>query len=226
MLIGAAMNPRPDLLGPGLGDTQQRLLLALKQRGPSTLQEASADLAFATATVREHMLALEQHRLVERSGTRSNGPGRPEVVYALTAGGEALFPRREGELLRELVEYLIGQGLDTLVHDFYVARIAKRRQDARQRVAGLSAGKRLAEVARIMSEDGYMASVVRQGGRTVLRLAHCPISDVVRVTQVPCRAEEHFIADLLGTALERVEYMPDGCSSCSYATSKTRVGRA
>jgi predicted ArsR family transcriptional regulator len=53
----------------------------------------------------------------------------------------------------------------------------------------------------------------------VLRLCHCPIRDVVDVTRLPCRFEEELVAELLGSAITREEYIPDGQASCSYRCS-------
>ena len=49
-----------------------------------------------------------------------------------------------------------------------------------------------------------------------LRICHCPIRDLVDVTQAPCRSEQALIAELLGEPLERIEYLPEGRASCLY----------
>jgi DeoR family transcriptional regulator, suf operon transcriptional repressor len=207
-----------ELFGPGLGEAQRSVLLALKTRGAATLADLGRELDYAPATLREHLQSLVARRLVSRRARRRAGPGRPQVEYALAPDGEALFPRREGEVLRELVRFLLDEGQRDLLVRFFAARIAARRGAAHARVAKRPAAERLGEVARILSEDGYMARVVpADDGRSTLRLAHCPIKDVVAVTDLPCRAEETFVAELLGTKLARIEYMPNGCSACTYA---------
>jgi len=217
--------PDKDLFGPGLGEARRRLLLALKRRGAATLADLDTELDYAPATLREHLQGLVAQGLVSRRGRRRAGPGRPEVEYALAPDGEALFPRREGELLRELVQFLLDEDRRDLLTRFFAARIADRRADAHARVARRPAAERLAEVARILSEDGYMAEVVPADGNSpALRLAHCPIADVVAVTDLPCRAEERFVADLLGTKLARIEYMPHGCNACTYVRRGRSAG--
>jgi predicted ArsR family transcriptional regulator len=216
----------PDLFGPGLGEAQRRILLVVKRRGTATLAEVGEELDYAPATLREHAQVLVTRGLLERRGTRRAGPGRPHVIYGLARDGEALFPRREGELLRELVRFLIDQGHRGLLVRFFAARVTARRGNARERVAGRSGSDRLAEIARMLSEDGYMAEVVRlEDGRPSLRLAHCPIADVVAVTDLPCQAEEKFVTDLLGERLDRIEYMPEGCSACTYVR-RSAVGKS
>jgi predicted ArsR family transcriptional regulator len=202
---------------PGLGDTQRGLLLILKRRGPATQAEVGQELDFAPATLREHLQALNARGLVERRGTRRGKRGRPEVVYALTSSAEALFPRREAETLRALATYLIDHGQFQLVDEFFSARVAARRPAALARVRGLRGADRFTEVARILSEQGFMAQVTTARAEPTLRLCHCPISALVEVTHAPCRYEQELIGDLLGRPLHRTEYLPDGQGSCSYA---------
>lgn len=207
-----------DLPGPGLGLTQRRLLLALKRRGSATLAELGAELGCTPATLREHLESLVRRGLAARRGTRRTGPGRPRVVYGLAPGGEALFPRREGEILRDLARFLLGRGESELLAEFFGRRAAARRAAAKARVAGLTGAARLAEVARILSEEGYLAEVVAGSDRRpALRLAHCPISAVVGVTPLPCQFEEALVQGLLGERLDRIEYLPAGADACLYA---------
>lgn len=215
------MNGGGDLLGPGLGETQRRLLLALKRLGPSTLPELGAELDFAPATLREHTQALAGRGLVERYGSRRAGPGRPQVIYRLTRAGEALFPRREGQVLQDLARHLLSRGQAEVLVEFLAERIAARIPAALTRVAPLEGNARMAEVARILSEEGYMAEIVPQapGGAPVLKLCHCPIRDLVAVSPAPCRAEIGFVEKLLGRRLARTEFLPEGGRSCSYSVS-------
>ena len=202
--------------GPGLGATQRGLLLALKRLGPTTQAAAGRELDCTAATLREHLQALRALGLVERRGTRRGQRGRPEVIYALTPAGEALFPRREAETLRALAAYLIDSGHLHLVEEFCATRVALRRPAALARVHGLQGADRFAEVTRILSEQGFMAQVHGAGADLTLRLCHCPISALVQVTHAPCRYEQALIGELLGRPLHRTEYLPDGQGSCSY----------
>jgi predicted ArsR family transcriptional regulator len=85
------------------------------------------------------------------------------------------------------------------------------------RVEDLSGEARLQEVARILTEEGFMAEVQTDDeGRRVLRLSHCPLRKLVDVTRAPCRAELSFVRELLGERLARVSYIPTGDSACCY----------
>jgi predicted ArsR family transcriptional regulator len=209
------IDPTP-LAGLGLGDTQQAVLLTLKRLGAATQAQVAREVPFAPATLREHLQSLVARGLVQRRGSRHAKPGRPEVVYALTERGNALFPSRASDVLHELIVYLIDVGETTLLERFFAARVAARRPAALERVRGLTGPERAQEAARILSEEGFMALVGGTPEEPTLRLCHCPIRDVVSITRIPCRYEQELVAELLERPLRRVEYLPDGDASCSY----------
>jgi predicted ArsR family transcriptional regulator len=204
----------------GPGQTQRAILDLLKRGGNATIQELARALGLNIETVRGHLKALTALALVQRESARSSGPGRPEIVYGLTADAEALFPRREGAILRELASYLKQSGNGHLLRKFIEHGIAHRRDEALARVAHLQGRDRLDEVARILSEVGFMARVEGSEEAPTLRLCHCPIRALVDATRVPCRAELGLIAELLGERPARLSYIPDGEPSCSYAVAR------
>lgn len=207
----------------GLGDSQRELLLAIKKAGEATLGELSAGFDLATETVREHVNALTARGLTERVGRRREGPGRPAIVYGLSERGEALFPHREGALLRELTEHLTESGHEEVLEEFFEARIDRQRSEATRRLEGMQGEERVREVARILSEQGFMAEVeTSDEGAPGLRLCHCPLKEMVAVSHLPCRAEIGFIEELLGESLDRSEYMPEGDHSCTYRMAAGR----
>jgi predicted ArsR family transcriptional regulator len=205
-----------DLQAPGLSPSQQRVLGRLKRTGATTIPVIAGELSLNVETVRHHLRALEGLGYVERRGTRKPRPGRPEVLYALTAQAERLFPSRQGEVLRGLAEYLKETGNSALIEEFFERWISARRPAALARVEGLTGEARLREVAAIMAELGFMASAEMAGDRGQLHLCNCPLRDLVEVSTVPCRAEIAFIRQLLGERLTRLAYIPAGDTSCSY----------
>jgi predicted ArsR family transcriptional regulator len=217
--------------GPGLGSSQRTLLERLKRLGTASLGELEGDFGLARETVRDHLKALGAEGLVERAGVRREGPGRPQVLYRLSAEGERLFPRREGELLRELATFLIDDGREDLLAAFFERRAAGKRERLAARVAGLDPEPRLREVAAILTEEGFLAEAAGTAGTPGvagpprLRLCHCPLREVVAVSHLPCRAELALIEELLGRRLERQTFIPDGASACTYAVLE-RAGDA
>ncbi|MFW5947405.1 MAG: helix-turn-helix transcriptional regulator, partial [Gemmatimonadota bacterium] len=171
---------------PGLGDSRRAILSALKESGGATVPDLAKVVGLNIETVREHLRILRSQGLVERRGTRAEGPGRPTVVYGLTAEAESLFPRREAEVLRELAVFLKETGRADVLDEFFRHYIGGRRADALARVEGLEGVERLREAARILSEQGFMAVVDEDDDTPRLRLCHCPLRELVEVSKVPC----------------------------------------
>lgn len=223
-MASASVNPASGdstapLFGPGLGETQRAILLLLKRLGPATQADVGREVLYAPATLREHLRTLTSHGFVERQGCRRGRRGRPEVVYALTRRGEALFPHGEAAVLRDLVRHLAERGHADWVDRFFAERGAAR-PDALARVHGLSGAARFAEVARILSEKGFMAVVDGTPSEPTLRLCHCPIRELADVTRAPCRYEQALIAELLELPLDRTASVVEGQASCMYREAR------
>jgi predicted ArsR family transcriptional regulator len=139
------------------------------------------------------------------------------VLYGLTPRADALFPQRESQILADLAAHLLKRGDEGTLKRFFEERASRRLKTGRARLAGLRGGKRLEEVARFLTEEGYMAEVADGA----LRLAHCPLMGVVSVTRLPCRAELAMVEKLVGRRLRRIDYLPDGGLSCSYRAKRT-----
>lgn len=201
---------------PKLNSSQRTILDLLKHRGSLTVPALASTLDLNVETVRSHVKGLVREDLVRREGSVADGPGRPEIVYGLTADAERLFPRSEPEILRRLAGYLRRTDHQDLLDDFFDEWLGERREEAMARVAHLEGDERLDEVAAIMSELGFMALVERTDDAKRLRLCHCPMRSLIQETRMPCRAEIGFVRELLGEELRRETYIPAGDAACSY----------
>ncbi len=220
------MQTKESVFGPGIGESQRRLLGLIKRSGECTLAQLEAGFDLNRETLRTHLKSLAAMGLVERPGVHRSGPGRPHVLYRLTVAGEALFPRREGALLGELAGFLHEQGRRDLLEKFFDLRLARRRQELTPRVAGLRGRERLEAVAEILSEEGFIAEVVAGETGPRLRLCHCPILDLVATSDLPCRFEMRLIETLLGERSRRETFIPDGDHACTYSISTTSTARS
>jgi len=217
------------VIGPG--DTKRVILDTLKREGTVTIPDLAAALDLNVETVRSHVKALVSEGLIARCGVRRDGPGRPEGVYELTRRAARFFPGREGQILHELAAFLDETGHDHLLEAFFRRFAADREARAAPRLEGLDGLARVEEVARFLTEEGYMAEVVVERPAAAasapiprLRLCNCPIRDLVRVTRIPCGAEIGLIRNLLAEPMVRVEYIPDGDAACGYAVGVAPSG--
>src|SRR3989454_5611310 len=132
------------------------VLLELKRAQPRTAKQLADTLGVSPNAVRHHLKELEAESLIAY-GREQRGVGAPTFAYRLSAAGEALFPRAYEATLTELLERVTekaGRGAAVeLFRDHY--------RDLTHRVSaeleGKGAPERVALVARLMSEQGYMA---------------------------------------------------------------------
>lgn len=199
------------------GESQQRILDHVKRRGAGTVPEIARALEINVETVRSHLRRLRTRGLIERTGSRSRGVGRPEVVYVLTDEADRLFPDRAGRLLADLVDFLRREGETETLTTFFAEQGDARTSRAMRELAGLEGEARVRRLAELLTEEGFMAGVDKTAeGELQLRLSHCPIRNLVDVTTAPCRAELSSVARALEARLKRVSYIPDGQSACCY----------
>jgi predicted ArsR family transcriptional regulator len=199
------------------------VLDSLKQHGEATVEEVAGSLGITPAGARQHLAALIREGLVvEVDEPRPPGArGRPRRRYSLTERAEPLFPKAYGELANELLGYLEAEGGEV------VDRLFDRRRDARveaakQRLARRNGfGARVAELARILDEDGYLADwEALPDGSFRITEHNCAILAVAERQPRACRAEIEFLqAALAGSTVERVTHIVAGAHQCAYVVT-------
>jgi predicted ArsR family transcriptional regulator len=198
--------------------TVDRLLYALKARGPQTAALLSKKLKITPVAVRQLLARLESAGLVHNED-RVAGVGRPKRHWRLSAAGHARFPDNHAGLTAELLESvgaIFGeQGLERLISHREAATRAQYR-DALRPAKGLAA--RVKALARIRSAEGYMAEVAVEGGALLLIENHCPICVAASKCQAFCRSELAIFREVLGprVQVERQEHLIEGARRCVY----------
>jgi predicted ArsR family transcriptional regulator len=199
-----------------MASTRRAVLVALKRRGVMRAGELAADLGITVAAVRQQLGRLEEDGLVTHSSD-PDGRGRPAHRYELTTSAEALFPKRYADLTTELLGYL-GGPQSTEVSRLFEQRRRRRLNDAERRLAGLKLDEQVAELTRILDEDGYLADVHRlDGGGWRITEHNCAILSVAPGYRQACVSELAFIRDARPSGhVERVAHLLDGAHVCSY----------
>lgn len=205
---------------PPVTQSQRDVLYALKRRGETTVEELAASLAITVSGARQHLLALISTDLVSsREERRITGSrGRPRHLYAPTAAAENLFPKAYGELTNELLSYLDADD-PTVIDKIFAMRRDSRIANAQRRLAGKNTlAKQVAELTRILDEDGYLASWEKApGGRFRIIEHNCAIFAVASRYGTACSSELAFLrAALAHTEVERVAHMLNGARHCAY----------
>lgn len=196
-----------------LQPTRRKILLALKKSGGMTAAELSELLGMTSMGVRRHLTTLERDGLV-MFDSQQRGLGRPSYLYQLTERADALFPRTYHILTNELLGYLPEEDLEQI----FARRLERRIRLGRARLAGLSFHERVAELARVLDEEGYFAEWEQVDDSTyVVREFNCAIHEVAYRYRQACATEFEFIRAMLPEAtVTRDDYLMSGASACSY----------
>lgn len=205
------------------------VLTQLKRAQPLTARELAFKLGVSLNAARHHLKELEVEGLVSYS-REHRGVGAPVFTYRLSPAGEELFPRRYGDALTAMLGAVVereGRGAAVGLLESYFAALADR---MRTQLAGVPRSERLAVVARLLSEEGYMAEAgpaerapaeqsrgEASGGRVAVLTEHnCAIPAVAERFPEICAAEARFLAEVLGAEVERTGHILSGCPACAY----------
>jgi DeoR family suf operon transcriptional repressor len=172
-------------------------------------------LGISLNAVRHHLKELEGDALVEYE-RQHRGVGAPTFAYRLSAAGEALFPRRYEATLTELLDYVVrrdGRASAVAVLEARYDALARR---LGQELAGATPSERMAAVAQLLSDEGYMAEGTASAGSGTLIEHNCAVQAVAERFPEICAAEARFLAAALGAEVERRGHILSGCSACEY----------
>ena len=200
-----------------VSEAQRAVLYALRRRGECTTDGLAEALGMSVSGARQHLAALTEAGLVASTtvARRPGQRGRTEHTHHLTAEAEPLFPKAYGELTNQLLGYLRPEAVEAAFEQRRDDRIAA----ARIRLADRpSFAARVAELATILDEDGYLASFERAGrDRFVVTEHNCAILAVAQEHPHACSSEIEFIRAALPDAeVERTTHMVAGAHSCTY----------
>lgn len=213
MQIGS-MNPET----PGSG--RDRVLFQLKMHGPQTAARVGKRLDVTAMAVRQHLAVLQGEGVVDFTDERRK-VGRPARVWQLTAKANDRFPNSHAELVVDMLQAIqraFGEaGLKRLTAErtrtqveSYRARMPGRDRPLEERVAAL---------ARIRREEGYMAASRRvRKGTIELVENHCSISRAAQFCPKLCGGELTLFREVLGdhVTVERIEHMLSGDRRCTF----------
>jgi DeoR family suf operon transcriptional repressor len=201
------------------------LLVELKKAQRLTAKELASRLHVSLNGVRHHLKELESEGLIAYE-RQYHGVGAPAFAYRLTPAGEALFPRRYEATLNEVLDQVVereGRAGAVAVLEARYAALTRRLQE---QLAGAAPAERLASVARLLSEEGYMAEAAVSSTNGTLVEHNCAIQAVAERFPEICAAEAKFLAAVLGAEVQREAHILSGCSACEYRVQFNSVPSA
>lgn len=196
-----------------------KVLFCIKTKGPISTSVIANDLNLTGEAARQHVQKLTSLGLVEGvQCAAQSGAGRPRQNWVLTELGHQRFPDTHAQLVLQLIDSvrtIFGDdGLEKLIEQ----REAESRTKYLARCKNLPLAQRLAELAEVRSEEGYMAKVEQDGDSWLFIENHCPICAAATACQNFCRSELALFREVIGEEahIEREQYLLDGAGRCVY----------
>jgi predicted ArsR family transcriptional regulator len=195
------------------------VLHALKSAGPQTAEALGRRLAITAVGARQHLARLAEDGLVD-AVDQSEGVGRPKRVWSLTEAGHARFPDNHAGLTLELIGAIRKTGGEAMLDAVIAAREQAALKTYRRTLDGAASLKeKVKRLAKVRSEEGYMASTASAGDGALLLIEnHCPICVAAKACQGFCRSELALFRETLGegVSVEREEHIVSGARRCVY----------
>ncbi len=198
--------------------TRRQILNVLKAEGPLGVAMLAARLGVTGMAVRQHLKALEAEGLAT-SHSRPVPVGRPAQVWELTREADRFFPEAYAELSVSLIDAMQEAfGADGF-RRVLAARSERQEVDYRRNIpAAAPLASKLVELARIRTEEGYMAEVRADEQGFLLIEKHCPICAAATFCQGFCSLELDLFRAVLGpgVSVQRVDHIVSGDHRCAY----------
>lgn len=198
------------------------VLLFVKTHGEVTAAMLADELGMTKEGARLNLLKLAEDGVVQ-AVVKSEGVGRPITYYTLTEKGMSGLPDSHAQVTVELlqsVKKLLGDNaLDLLIGE-REKHTYQRYEKALTKANTLE--QRLEVLARIRSEEGYMAEWKKEGNDYFLIENHCPICAAATECQGFCRAELKNFQALIGKQykIERIKHIIADDPRCVYKIVK------
>jgi predicted ArsR family transcriptional regulator len=196
--------------------TRKVILSMIKTQGPLGVHEMSKQLGITEMAVRRHINTLEKDGLLDATLVRQ-AMGRPSNVYSLTPLADELFPKKYMQLTMDLLGELLEDEGQEKIDQLFNARQEKLELRYQSRMKARSLEERVAELAHIQNENGYMVEWSQlYEGEFILSEHNCPITQVANNFQQACKCELALFQNLLDAHVERTECLAKGGSKCVY----------
>src|SRR5215204_219513 len=204
---------------PGERKTRRAITKLKKTEGPSDSAQLAERMGLTAMAVRQHLYALQREGLVTAE-ERPVPIGRPAKFWRLTREADKLFPEAYAELSVALIDSVKDAFGEEGLERVLTSRSARQKSDYSKRIRpGDPLERKLQELAKVRSEEGYMAEIRRDDdGSFLLVENHCPICAAANACQGFCSTELDLFRSVLGPGVEveRVEHVVSGDQRCAY----------
>jgi len=205
--------------GMSTARTKDRLLHALKTKGPQTAAQLARRFGITAMAVRQHLDDLQGEGLVAFEAERGR-VGRPRRRWRVTDAASERFPDSHAELAVGLLEAVRGSLGEAAMERLLDARLGQQLSayERQMPAKGAPLAKRVAALAAIRRAEGYMATWSKTDDGFLLVENHCPICAAAQACTGLCSTELALFERVLGAGVrvERTEHMIEGARRCAY----------
>ncbi len=198
--------------------SRRKIIDILKRSGASDAAGLAENIGISPMAARQHLYTLAEEGLVEAM-TSPDGIGRPSKQWSLTPAADKFFPQGYADLtaglLASMREAFGDEGVDKIVD----IRMRDQLSAYQTRLNGTdNLLARLEELAKIRTEEGYMAEVRKDNEGYLFIENHCPICAAAKACTGLCSAELSLFQSVLGNdvKVERTEHILLGARRCAY----------
>ncbi len=200
--------------------TREKIILLLKKRGPTSIDDLSRELNITSMGIRQHLLSLERRGLIDYVSKR-HGIGRPAFLYRLTEKADELFPKTYDKFLVNLFKDIEKHEGQEKIEEIFKWRRNRIIKDAKDALADRKTSyDRVNGLKDILESEGYLAELNDSNNHYNLKLYNCPIYKLANEFKDVCRYDLQMFRDLLGKDVNREECITDGDPSCTYTIPK------
>jgi len=201
----------------GMSTAQRRVLFAVKRSGEASADALAETLGTSPSAVRQHLAVLKSGGLV--ASRREQGrSGRPIDLYHCTELVESQFASTSAlDRSIELLGLLEDEDPELVSRVFELDR-RRRVEQCRDKLVGTSLTEKVARLAAMLSEEGYMADVESIPQKSCrLTLHSCAVWAVASRFGLSCTTELEFMREILPEAdVTRVAHKVAGAFVCAF----------
>ncbi|MFJ9371087.1 helix-turn-helix transcriptional regulator [Nocardia sp. NPDC101769] len=163
----------------GVGRGRRDEVLAVLRGSPDALSivDIASQLRLHPNTVRFHLEALIEAGQAERVERPRTGPGRPPQMFRAHAGMDPAGPRNY-RLLADILTAQLATDPDPETRAAQAGRVWGHRVAGTMAAPAPTVEQAVDELVHVLDEVGFDPDPDTSGGRTRIRLRHCPFLDL------------------------------------------------
>ncbi|MFP7332172.1 metalloregulator ArsR/SmtB family transcription factor [Shouchella clausii] len=197
--------------------TKEKILELLKKQVEMSVGELTDALGITHMAVRKHLNVLLKDGFIQFREIKQE-IGRPLQMFSISEKGDRLFPKNYEGLTVDFLHDIQDLHGDESIHYLFKKRELRLTDRYFKRMVHKSPEEKMAELAKIQNEKGYMAEVTQHDAWTFELVEHnCPVFAVAKQFKAACQCETSLFKNVLETeSVKRVACQSDGDTECRF----------